>query len=151
MLLRVPQYWLKPLGVTEPRNPMPNAWTVGANLKSYDLITGPATQRQPPQMGRGDKVIFHAVIHVRLFAAAELLDNPDWRSHPKWGFRWPWVYPARVDTWIPLIEDGPYSTDVVPKRVMGRIQSGADFAKLSVEEYEALLHELRECATVQQA
>ncbi len=41
---------------------MPNDWTVGADLDSFDLITGPATQRKPPQMGRGDHVLFHAVM-----------------------------------------------------------------------------------------
>jgi hypothetical protein len=36
----MPQYWLKPLGVTQPLAPMPNAWTVGADLDDFALITG---------------------------------------------------------------------------------------------------------------
>jgi hypothetical protein len=40
-------------------------------------------------MGRGHLVLFHAVIHVRLFAAAEILDNPQWKRHPVWDLRWP--------------------------------------------------------------
>jgi len=47
----MPQYWLKPLGVTNPRAPMPNDWTCGVDLDSFDLITGPAIERRPPQMG----------------------------------------------------------------------------------------------------
>ena len=129
---------------------MANDWTAGQDLSAFDLMTGPATQRQPPQMGRGDLVVFHAVIHVRLFAAAEILDNPQWKRHSLWGLRWPWVYPCRVDVWVPLIQEGPYSTDAVPKRAMGRLQSGADFARLAPHEYKELLTKLLECATVQQ-
>jgi len=145
----MPQYWLKPLGVTEPHAPMPNDWTRDADLDRFDLITGPATHRKPPQMGRGDLVLFHAVIHVRLFAAAEILDNPQWKRHPVWELRWPWVYPCRVDVWVPLIEDGPRTTEIAPKKVIGRLQTGADFAKLTLPEYEALLDELRARPTVQ--
>jgi hypothetical protein len=32
----MPQYWLKPLGVTQPHTPMPNAWTVGAKERVQD-------------------------------------------------------------------------------------------------------------------
>ena len=145
----MPQYWLKPLGVTQPHAPMPNAWTTGADLDDFALITGPATQRQPPQMGRGDLVLFHAVIHVRLFAAAEILDNPQWKRHPRWEFRWPWVYPCRVDVWVPLIDDGPRTTEIAPKRAVGRLQAGADFAKLTPAEYQQLLDELLARPSVQ--
>ena len=79
-------------------------------------------------MGRGDLVLFHAVIHVRLFAAAAILDNPQWKRHPRWEFRWPWVYPCRVDVWVPLIEGGPRTTEIAPKRAVGRLQAGADFS-----------------------
>jgi hypothetical protein len=135
----VPQFWLKPLGVTEPRAPMPNAWTSGAALDSFDFMTGPATPRQPPQMGRGDRVLFHAVIHVRVFAEGEILDNPRWERNPTWDLRWPWVYPCRVDAWVPLIDQGPSSPDIAPARALGRIQAGGDFASLSRAEHQAML------------
>jgi hypothetical protein len=127
---------------------MPNDWTIGRDLHEYDLMTGPATPRKPPQMGKGDLVLFHAVIHVRLFAAAEILGNPDWRRNPKWGLRWPGVYPCRVDICVPLIEDGVRTTGVAPKRAVGRLQAGADFAKLSQAEYEGLRDRLLEQPTV---
>jgi hypothetical protein len=73
---------------------MPNDWTRDADLDDFRLITGPATHRKPPQMGRGHLVLFHAVIHVRLFAAAEILGNPEWKCHPAWEFRWPWGLPV---------------------------------------------------------
>jgi hypothetical protein len=135
----VPQYWLKPLGVTQPYDPMPNAWTIGADLDAYPLTTGPATLRQPPQMGRGDQVLFHAVIHVRLFAAGEIIDRPRWQKDPQYGDRWPWLYPCRVDTWVPMVEHGPRTSEIAPKRAFGRIQRGGDFARLTRNEYEAML------------
>lgn len=135
----MPQYWLKPLGVTDPPTPMPNDWTAEYSPDSFDLRTGPATSRQPPQMGRGDRVLFHAVIHVRLFAEAEILGNPDWRRDPVWDLRWPWVYPCRVDVWMPRIEEGIRTPDVAPKRALGRIQRGGDFASLSREEHGEML------------
>jgi hypothetical protein len=51
---------------------------------------------------------------------------------------------------VPLIEDGPRTTEIAPKKVIGRLQTGADFAKLTRQEYEALLAELFARPTVQQ-
>jgi hypothetical protein len=36
----------------------------------------PSQDPDPAHMGRGDRMIFHAVIHVRLFADGEILGNP---------------------------------------------------------------------------
>jgi hypothetical protein len=145
----MPQYWLKPLGFTQPQpHPLPNDWSVGTSLDRYELTTGPGKIQQPPQMGRGDRVLFHAVIHVRVFAEAEILGNPEWRPDPAWGLRWPWVYPCRIDTWVPLICDAPRTGDVAPKRAMGRLQAGGDYASLSRDEYGAMLAALRAAPTV---
>jgi hypothetical protein len=129
---------------------MPNEWTSGENLDQFDLITGPAKEQEPPQMGPGDLVLFHAVIHVKLFAAAEILGHPEWKRHAVWDLRWPWVYPSRVDVWVPLIADGPRTTEIAPKKVIGRLQTGADFAKLTPTEYQVLLDELLDRPTVRQ-
>lgn len=145
----MPQYWLKPLGVTDPPSPMPDDWTAGADLDRFSLRTGPATVQNPPQMGRGDRVLFHAVIHVKLFAEAELTGNPEYRKDPEWGLRWPWVYPCRIDTWVPLIQDGVSTTDAVPRRAMGRVQAGGEYAKLTEAEYWAAAEALRAMPTVE--
>jgi hypothetical protein len=43
-------------------------------------------------MGGGDKILFHAVGHVRLYAAGELTDSPDYDpSYTQWGDRFPWA------------------------------------------------------------
>lgn len=135
----MPAYWLKPLGVTNPPSPMPNDWTADVDLSAFQLRTGPATHRKPPQMGPKDRVLFHAVIHVRLFAAAEIIGPPSLKKDPVWGLRWPWVYPCRVDPWVPLIEQGLHTREVAPKKALGRIQLGGDFAQISKGEYEQML------------
>jgi hypothetical protein len=67
------QYWLKPFGTTEPPRRIDPDWTIGADLDNFMIITGPATPRKPPQMGAGDRILFHAAGHVRLYAAGELI------------------------------------------------------------------------------
>jgi len=130
----VPQYWLKPLGVTQPEpSPMPNDWLAENDLDPFIFGTGPATPRQPPQMGGGDLVLFHAVIYSCVFAAGELLDSPRWKRDPVWGLRFPWVYPSRVDLWVPLVEQGVRTSEIAPKRAIGRIQAGGEFAVAHVQ------------------
>ena len=92
----MPQYWLKPFGVTTPPAPMPDYWTDEVELDPFELMTVPAKIQNPPQMGRGDRVIFHAVIRVRLFGFGEILGNPKFTRDTKWAQRWPWIYPCRV-------------------------------------------------------
>ena len=75
---------------------MPDYWTDEVELDPFELMTVPAKIQNPPQMGRGDRVIFHAVIHVRLFGFGEILGNPKFIRDTKWAQRWPWIYPCRV-------------------------------------------------------
>jgi hypothetical protein len=118
-------------------------WVKDYNLPAFNLITGPATPRKPPQMGKGDRVLLHAVIHVKLIAEGEILDNPQWKpDHPKWGQRFPWMYPCRLSVWVPHIDDGVHTPDYAPQRAVGRIQTGAAFAGLTAAEYQALLDAL---------
>lgn len=145
----MPQYWLKPFGTTEPPRRVDPNWTVGADLDNFMIITGPATPKKPPQMGGGDKILFHAVGHVRLYAAGELTGSP--RYDPKfseWGDRFPWIYPVRVDVWVPNVLDGPRTTDIAPKRAMGHLQTGGPYAALTREQYEALVQQLLSVSTV---
>lgn len=101
----MPQYWLKPLGFTQPQpHPLPDDWASERGLDDFELTTGPAKIQNPPQMGRGDRVLLHAVIHSRVFAEGEILGNPKWTPGHQWGDRWPWVYPCRIDSWVPLVK-----------------------------------------------
>lgn len=149
----MPQYWLKPLGTTEPHAPLRDDWTSDEarefDLPRFELITGPATPTKPPQMGKGDRVLLHAVIHVKLIGEGEILDNPQWKPHGRWGGRFPWAYPCRLDLWVPRVADGVHTPDVAPKKAMGRIQTGAAFAALTRQEYEALVDALSARPTVQ--
>jgi hypothetical protein len=127
---------------------MPDYWTDSFDLEDFELMTGPAKIQNPPQMGRGDRVIFHAVIHVALFAVGEILGNPSFSHESQWAPRWPWLYPCRVDAWLSRITDGPRSTAVAPKAAMGRIQRGGEYARLTVVEYNECLRHLLACPSV---
>jgi hypothetical protein len=145
----MPQYWLKPFGTTEPPRRVDPNWTIGADLDDFMIITGPATPKKPPQMGGGDKILFHAVGHVRLYAAGELTGSPRYDpTFSEWGDRFPWIYPVRVDVWVPNVLDGPRTTDVAPRRAMGHLQTGGPYAALTREQYEALVQELLNVPTV---
>jgi hypothetical protein len=134
----MPQYWLKPVGVTrDPFAPVPRDYLANVNHDDFRMMTGPSIQSQPPQMGRGDRVLFHAVHYVRLIADGEILANPDWVNDERWGIRWPWVYPTRIDVWVPDVESAPKSSGLVPTRAIGRISAGGEYAKLTRAEYEA--------------
>jgi hypothetical protein len=136
----MPQYWLKPLGTTHPQpDPVSDDWASERGLKDFELTTGPATIKKPPQMGRGDRVLLHAVIHARIFAEGEILGNPSWQPNRTGGDRWPWVYPCRIEVWVPLVKDGPRTAYVAPKRALGRIQAGGEYALLTKADYDAIL------------
>jgi hypothetical protein len=77
---------------------MANDWTSNVDLSSFQLKTGPATHTKPPQMGPHDRILFHAVIHVRLFAEAEIIGPPSWKKDPIWASAGPGFTPAE---WTP--------------------------------------------------
>ncbi len=52
------------------------------------------------------------------------------------------MYPVRVDVWVPHVSNGPRVSDVEPRKVLGRLQTGAPHAELTDEQYEALIREL---------
>jgi hypothetical protein len=144
------QYWLKPFGTTNPRRWINADWIPAerANLDHFEILSGPSA-RNPPQMGKGDSMIFHAVGHARIFGAAEILDNPTYHLHPFWKDRFPWVYPVRVDVWIPVVTDGPKSSDVAPTRAVNRLRAGGPYALLTIEQYRHLVDELMLVPSVQ--
>jgi hypothetical protein len=46
------QYWIKPLGVTDPPDLVPNDWLGGRPApESFEFMTGPGTPRKPPPIG----------------------------------------------------------------------------------------------------
>jgi hypothetical protein len=136
----MPQYWLKPVGHTQPTpSPIPDDWAPERGLDGFELTTGPANVQDPPQMRRGDRVLLHAVVLGRAFAEGEILGEASWQPHRPDGDRWPWVYPCRIETWVPLVKDGPRTTDFAPEQAVDRIQAGWECARLSEVQYRGLL------------
>ena len=145
----MPQYWLKPFGTTDPPRSVEPEWTVDADLDHYLIITGPATAAKPPKMGKGDGILFHAVNHVRLYAAGELIGSPQYDpKFSEWGDRFPWIYPVRVDVWVPNVLEGPRTTEIAPNRAMGYLQTGGPYASLTRDQFESLVDELLKASTV---
>jgi hypothetical protein len=145
----VPQHWIKPFGTSNPRRLVPDHWTERFRLDPFPLMSGPARAETPPQIAAGDRVLFHAVGYARLFAVAEVLGDPKFSTTSKWAPRWPWTYECRVDAWVPRISDGPRSMDVAAKRAMGRIQRGAQYARLTADQYEECVASLLACPTLE--
>jgi hypothetical protein len=136
----MPQYWLKPMGHTRPApGPIPDDWVPERGLDGFELTTGPANVQDPPQMSPGDRVLLHAVVLARAFAEGEILGEATWQPHRPDGDRWPWVYPCRIQTWVPLVKDGPRTTDFASETVLDRVQAGWESARLTEAEYRALL------------
>jgi len=144
----MPQFWLEPFGTTNPPRRMDPDWITaeGVDIERWEILSGPSA-RNPPKMGRGDQLIFHAVGHARMFGAGEILETPRYSTHPVWKERFPWVYPVRVETWIPIVTDGLRTSELVSKRVLGRLQAGAPYVDLTREEFEALRDALKGLAS----
>lgn len=128
---------------------MPRMWTAGADLARFPVITGPADRRRSPDITKPTTVVLHGVGYARIFAIGQMLELPTWYSGQRYGDRWPWRFPVRVDVWVADIEDGPRTRDLVSARALGRIQVGGEFAKLTAEEGSAIEAALRACASVQ--
>jgi hypothetical protein len=144
----MPQYWLKPLGTVQPRNLVDDDWVSERGLDDFELTTGPATPKKRPEMGRGDRVLLHAVGRSRVFAEGEITGNPTYEPGRPGGDRWPYVYPCRIDIWVPFVKAGPATKDSAPKNAVGRIQRGAAYAPLSSEEYHRILTALEASPTI---
>ena len=143
----MPQYWLKPLGTTQPWDPVDDDWASERGFDDFELTTGPVTPKVRPKMGPRDRVLLHAVGESRIFAEGEIVGPADHQPQRVGGDRWPYVYPFRVDAWVPLVKDGPRTPDVAPKDALGRIQHGAPYAPLVRSEYEAALQALESSPT----
>lgn len=145
----MPLYWLKPLGVTEPLDLVPDDWLQGADpAEPHEFDTGPAKRSLIPQIGPNSLVLLHAVGHSRIFAQVRIISGPDWPPKPKHHPRWPWTYRSCIELFVPLVGDGPRTADAgISGRAMGAIKAGREYAKLTPSEYEAALSRLAERPT----
>lgn len=147
----MPQYWLKPLGTSEPPDYVGDDWIPDLGFDPFDpfeLTAGPASLKDPPKMGRGDNVLLHAAGESRVFAQGEILGKAHHDPNRLGGDRWPWAYPFRIEAWVPRVSDGPKTSDFAKKPV-GRIQWGTAYVDLTRAEYAALLDALTARPTFQ--
>ncbi len=141
------QYWLKSLAPTPP-GVGEDDWMPQGGVEDFELATGPAMRERQPQMAAGDRVLLHAPLQSCVFAEGEISGPPSWQPERPGGERWPWIYPFRIEAWVPLLKDGPQTAEVAPKAALARLESGGGYAPLSKPEHAAILAELLAAANV---
>lgn len=141
------QYWLKSLAAGQP-GAGEDDWLAQRGLEDFELASGPAMREKQPLMASGDRVLLHAPLQSRVFAEGEILGAPSWQPGRPGSERWPWVYPCRIEVWVPLVKDGPQTADVAPKGALSRLEGGGGYAPLSKPEHAAILRELLSTGTV---
>jgi hypothetical protein len=141
------QYWLKSLAPGQ-TGESEDDWLRSRSLADFELATGPAMREKQPQMASGDRVLLHAPLQSRVIAEGEILGPPSWQPARPGSERWPWIYPCRIEVWVPLIKEGPQTADVAPKGALNRLEGGGGYAPLSKPEHAAILRELLAAATV---
>ena len=100
-----------------------------------------------PAIAKNDLVLLHGVHDVRLSAEARVISHPrDNTIEPGYRDRWPWELDLELHAWVDLITDGVPSGEVLPSRAFRRIQVGAPYAQVSVEEFETARQALRSLA-----
>jgi len=136
----VSQRWLKPMGVTRPKQQlMRNEWLSGLDPDNpYVVITGPKNRRNPPPFARGHRMLLHAVGYSKIFAEVVLLGFPrDNTSEPGWSTRFPWEVETEIVAWVERIDDGPPTAPIVPKAAFDHVKFGANYVGLDQSEFDA--------------
>ncbi|HEX2410653.1 MAG TPA: hypothetical protein VHJ39_05770 [Solirubrobacteraceae bacterium] len=91
-----PRYWLKAIG--HARGPLGERWLD----ERPELLHRTGFPRRP-RMAAGDRLVLYASVWRRVFAAAEVLADPEAREHP----RWPWVVPIETLLLVPVLDAAP--------------------------------------------
>ena len=115
-------HWLKALG--HARGPLPLAW----------LEAGHGLERtgfpRRPRMAPGDRLVYYASVHRRVFAIVEVTTEPERRAGaPE---RWPWSVEVEPLLLIPRLDDAP---PVEAIGVAARSMSQQSHIRLSLEHY----------------
>ncbi len=141
------RYWLKSLAPDQSGG-SEDDWLRSRSLDEFELASGPAMREKQPQMSTGDRVLLHAPLQSRVVAEGEITGPPSWQPARPGAERWPWIYPFRVEVWVPLIKEAPQTADVAPRAALGRLEGGGGYAPLSKPEHSAILRELLAAETV---
>ncbi|HET6549167.1 MAG TPA: hypothetical protein VFG79_11950 [Solirubrobacter sp.] len=117
-------HWLKAIG--HARGPLPDAW----------IEERPASLRRTgfprrPRMTAGDRLIYYASVWRAVFAAVEVVAEPQQTGKPGTD-RWPWTVAVEPLVAIPLLDRAP---PVEAIGVAARSMSQQSHIRLTAEQY----------------
>ena len=95
-MLPARNHWLKAIG--HARGPLGERWLD----ERPELLHVTGFPRRP-RMEPGDRLILYASVWRRVFAACEVLGEPEPREHP----RWPWVVRIETLLLVPVLDAAP--------------------------------------------
>ena len=115
-------HWLKAVG--HARGPLSEGWFE----ERPELLHRTGFPRRP-RILPGDRLVLYASVWRRVFAAAEVVGEPERREHP----RWPWTVAIEPLLVIPVLDAAP---PVEAMGVAARSMSQQSHIRISPEAYE---------------
>jgi len=126
-------HWLKALG--HARGALPARWLEDGRVEALRRTGFP----RRPRMAPGDRLVYYASVWQRVFAAVEVVAEPEQREHP----RWPWI--VRVEPLL-VIPDLDVAPPVEAIGVFARSMSQQSHIRLTAEQYERAVEALASVA-----
>jgi hypothetical protein len=131
----VPGYWLKAIG--HARGPLAEDW-----LDSRAELLRRTGFPRRPRIVPGDRLVLYASVWRRVFAAAEVVGEPEERDHP----RWPWTVAIETLLLVPVLDAAP---PVEAIGVAPRSMSQQSHIRIDREHYERAVEALASVAAAQ--
>jgi hypothetical protein len=117
----MPGYWLKAIG--HARGPLAEDWIDSR----AELLRRTGFPRRP-RMVPGDRLVLYASVWRRVFAACEVVGEPEQRDHP----RWPWTVAIETLLVVPVLDAAP---PVESMGVAARSMSQQSHIRIGHEHY----------------
>ena len=109
-----PGLWLKAIG--HARGPMPERWLEEDGWRGILRRTGFPRR---PRMQEGDRLVYYASVHRKVFAVVEVVEEP--RDDVSTSSRWPWTVAVAPLLVVPDLADAPpVEAAGVPPRSMSQ-------------------------------
>lgn len=135
---RMPDNWLKALGMGNREQQLPDDWSGVANGLFHNAITFAAR----PGLEKGDSVVLYASGTGLIFATGSVTSFP-YLAEDDATTDWPWRVNVKLDNWRRFVHDGePLATLNVEDRDLRRVIKRRSHVRLSDAEYAAAAHAL---------
>lgn len=132
-MLPARNHWLKAIG--HARGPLGERWLD----ERPELLHVTGFPRRP-RMEPGDRLVLYASVWRRVFAACEVLGEPEPREHP----RWPWVVRIETLLLVPVLDAAP---PVEAIGVAARSMSQQSHIRITEDHYRRALEAIASVAS----